>query len=66
VHPERPPPLGDRDQAGDEGRQFLGQGGELVDHDDQPGELDLVREAGDVRDGMGRQDRLAPGQLGAE
>ena len=66
VHPQGPSSLGDGHQAGDERGQFLGQGGELVDHDDQPGELHLLREGGDVGDGMGRQDRLPAGELGAE
>ena len=42
VDAERPAPLGDGDQPGDERGQLVGQRGELVDDDHEPGEIDGV------------------------
>nr|WP_233517574.1 hypothetical protein [Geodermatophilus sp. LHW52908] len=58
--------LGDADQAREEVGLVLGQAGELVDHDHQPGGVDVGRERGEVRDPVPGQQPLAPGQLGTQ
>jgi hypothetical protein len=66
VDTEGSPALGDRDQTRDERGQFLGQGGELVHHDHQPGQWDGVGQCRDVGDPVGAQDRLTPSELRRE
>ena len=46
MHAERTPDPGNADQAGDEIREFVHQLGELVDHQNQPGQADLAARSG--------------------
>ena len=70
---ERPPPLGDVDQAAHEVRQLAGQRGELVDHDRQPRNrrerrlpCAQVEVVGQILRACRRQQVFAPPQLGPE
>ena len=66
MHAERAAALRDGDQAAHEVGQLVGERGELVDHDHQPGERlapGARRYAVEVGDAGGGEQPLAPAQL---